>query len=263
MRYEFCPSATAGDGHALVYRAGGELANMECNEGAICHRDNLTMNIGAVFQGDAGPTRRFTWTGEEIGDTAFVNLREYIELEQKGLTPLYNSFEHLDEDFQRRTEVTHADERLISLKIAEDRGFNPRTHRYEVIPIKGRSLMFAAGIYTDENFKALPGLYAIGDCVYGLQSTIHAASSGFIVAKNLTSIIGEAGEPEIDEGQLESQKRVGLAPLSVKDGTEPMELECAIRYVCERYVGILRSEGKLREGLRQTGFSEKGIYTSI
>ena len=30
-----------------------------------------------------------------------------------------------------------------------------------------------------------------------------------------------------------------------------MELECSIRYICERYVGMAISEGKLREGLRR------------
>ena len=52
---------------------------------------------------------------------------------------------------------------------------------------------------------------------------------------------------------MESQKQAALAPLAVKDGTEPMELECAIRYICEEYAGMLKSEGKLREGLRRLG----------
>jgi hypothetical protein len=44
---------------------------------------------------------------------------------------------------------------------------------------------------------------------------------------------------------------IALAPLFVGDGTEPMELECAVRYVCDTYVSVYRSEGKLREGLRR------------
>ena len=32
-----------------------------------------------------------------------------------------------------------------------------------------------------------------------------------------------------------------------------MELESAIRYICARYVGQFKSEGKLREGLRRLG----------
>jgi len=42
-----------------------------------------------------------------------------------------------------------------------------------------------------------------------------------------------------------------MAPLDVSEGTEPMELECAIRYACERYIGFFKSEGRLREGLRR------------
>ena len=32
-----------------------------------------------------------------------------------------------------------------------------------------------------------------------------------------------------------------------------LELECAVRYACGRYAGILHSEGNLREGLRRLG----------
>jgi succinate dehydrogenase/fumarate reductase flavoprotein subunit len=71
------------------------------------------------------------------------------------------------------------------------------------------------------------------------------------VGDNIHKYVSEAGEPEIDEAQLESQRSITLAPLSVKEGTEPMELECAIRYICESYGGMFKSEGYLREGLRR------------
>jgi len=66
--------------------------------------------------------------------------------------------------------------------------------------------------------------------------------------------VSGAKEPVIDESQVERQKQIALAPLSVDDGTEPMELECAIREICEHYCGmIIKSEGMLVEGLRRLG----------
>jgi succinate dehydrogenase/fumarate reductase flavoprotein subunit len=119
---------------------------------------------------------------------------------------------------------------------------------------KPHNFVTAAGIYTDDEFRAsLKGLYAAGDCVAGLHSCGFAAISGFLVGDSIHEFAGNAGEPVVDEAQVESQKQVALAPLSVKDGTEPMELECAVRYICERYVGQFKSEGKLREGLRRLG----------
>jgi len=39
--------------------------------------------------------------------------------------------------------------------------------------------------------------------------------------------------------------------MDVKDGTEPTELESAIRYICTRYIDMYKAEGKLREGFRR------------
>jgi succinate dehydrogenase/fumarate reductase flavoprotein subunit len=110
------------------------------------------------------------------------------------------------------------------------------------------------GINADGDFKAtLKGLYAAGDCVAGFHTVATASSSGFLVGDSIHTFVNEAGEPVVDEAQVESQKQIALAPLAAKDGTEPMEMESAIRYICDRYVGIFRSEGKLREGMRRLG----------
>ena len=39
----------------------------------------------------------------------------------------------------------------------------------------------------------------------------------------------------------------------MSEGTEPMELEVSIRYICEHYVSMHKNEGKLLEGLRRLG----------
>jgi len=52
---------------------------------------------------------------------------------------------------------------------------------------------------------------------------------------------------------VESQKETALAPLAVKNGQDPIEVEMAIRYICDRYISMSKSEGKLREGLRRLG----------
>jgi succinate dehydrogenase/fumarate reductase flavoprotein subunit len=182
-----------------------------------------------------------------------VGAQEYAELDRKGETPLYYDITDMPDDFQKRIEVNYADERLVSFKIAEERGFNPRKHRYEYMPNKPCNLQ-RPGVNTDEDFKSsLKGLYAVGDSVNGFHGVACAATSGLLVGENIPKFVGGAKEPVIDEDQVAQQKQVGLAPLSVKDGTPPMELECTIRYVCERYGGQLKSEAKLTEGLRRLG----------
>jgi succinate dehydrogenase/fumarate reductase flavoprotein subunit len=240
LRYHFFPGAGSGDQLAMAYRAGGELSNMDISGWAFRIRDDSTISFGNFTWNDGLTAKYFTWTGEEIG---YNSAPKYRELEDKGLTPVYNSLEHLPDDFHKRIEVAYVDERLVSFKIAEDRGFNPRTHRYEMMDNRPHYLHHAR-VATEGDLRArmVKGLHAMGGTGGGLTAgeRIHLTAS-------------EAPEPDIDEAQVVSQKQVALAPLNIKDGTEPMELECAIRYVCDRYIGQFKSEGKIREGVRRLG----------
>jgi len=254
FRYYWCPSTISGDGWAVAYRAGAELANMDLTGWFSRIRDDLTLSYGNFGLNDGVISKILTWDGEEVEFQWTSSASKYAELDQKGKTPLYHSLEHLPEDWHKRMEVAFVDERLVSFKIAEERGFNPKKHRYELMPNKPHNFVTAAGISTDEGFNAsVKGVFATGDCVSGLHGCNFAAVSGFLVGDNMPAFVNQAAEPILDEGQVESQKKTALAPLSVKDGTEPMELECTIRHICAHYVGQFKSEGKLREGLRRIG----------
>jgi succinate dehydrogenase/fumarate reductase flavoprotein subunit len=252
MRYHGAPGAISGDGFAAGYRAGAELVNMDignCWDYRL--RDDIIMPYGTLAHGDGIPGLVLAWTGQEI---PYPNFKVYQEVERRGLDPVYRSIENFSEDYHKRAEVAIAEERLISLKLAEDRGFDPKTHRYELMVNKPHNFAILSGLYTDEYFRtSLKGLYAIGDACSGVASCGPAVMSGLLTADSMPDYVNEAGEPVTDEAQVQSQKQTALAPLTVKDGVEPMELECCIRYICERYVGMYKSEGKLREGLRRLG----------
>jgi len=240
LRYHFCPASNAGDGQAMAYRIGGELYNMDISGWAFRIRDDSTISFGNFTWNDGLTSKYLTWDGEEFG---YNNAPKYIELEQRGKTPVYNSIEHLPEDFTKRMEVAYADERMVSFKIAEDRGFDPKTHWYEMMENKP---------VVPQGNIAIEGIFKVR-CVEGLHTMRGSGGGGLDCGHNIHHTVSDAPEPVVDEEQVLSQKQTALAPLSVEDGTEPMELECAVRRICDRYVGQFKSEGKLREGLRRLG----------
>jgi len=247
--YHWCPSSVSGDGWAMAYRAGAELSSMEQSGRGGRLRDDKVMSYGN--HGNEGVSaKRVTWDGQEMQQYG-VGM---VDLERQAKDPFYVSINHLPDDFHKRVEVAYVDERLVSFKVAEDRGFNPKTHWYETMETRPNELHIPPGIYTDAEFmSSLKGLYAVGDCLAGNHDVANAATSGFIVGDSIHTFVSEAAEPVVDEAQVEGLKKIALAPLRVKDGTEPMELESAIRYICTRYIGASKTEGRLREGLRRLG----------
>jgi len=252
FNYHWCPATCAGDGFAAAYRGGAELVNMEIAGWGHRIRDDKTISMGNFMVGDGIPCKTLTWTGDEV---ITGGPQKTAELEQEGLDPIYLSLEHLPDDYHKRMEIAYADERMVSFKVAEDRGFNPRTHWYHSMPNAPHQFDLIPGVFIDEDFKAstLKGLYAVGTVGAALGGCHGAAVSGLLIGDSISNFVSGVADPAVDEAQVENQKQTALAPMSVKDGTEPVELECAIRYICERYVGMFRSEGKLREGLRRLG----------
>ena len=100
----------------------------------------------------------------------------------------------------------------------------------------------------------MEGLFAVGDAGLGTEQ-LRPGHHECVRHRGEPAGQGQRSSPEpaVDEGQVESHKRIARAPLAVEDGTPPMELECAVRYICMRYVGMNKSEGKLREGQRRLG----------
>ncbi len=245
MKYHWCPSSVSGDGWAMAYRAGAELGNMEIAPPGYRLRDDGTLSWGN--------------TGNEGFEAAEVN---FLGKEFKGrashmgasIPPAYMSFNNLPEDFLKRIEVAYVDERMVSFKLAEDRGFNLRTHGYERMDERINQLHVEPGINVDENMAAsMKGLFALGDCIQGSHNVCACGSTGMLFGDSVGEFLEKTDKPEVDEKQVSALKETIMKPstVSVNDGTEPMELECALRYATERYNNLNKSEGKLREGIRR------------
>ena len=253
MRYHYCPASCSGDGWAAAYRAGAGLAHMDDASWAIRIIDDITCSQGNFANNDGITSKQYYWNGEEAEPRYAHTHLGNREAEDKALHPIYQSLEHLPDDWHRRMEMNFLDERFVSLKLAEDRGFNPRHHWWEMTGYKPLQMMMIQGVYVDETFMSpyLKGLYAVGDNAAGVGGAYGACTSGLIVGANCGEYINTVPEPVINEDQVKESYERAYAPTRVVDGTEPMELECSIRHIGERYIGALKSTGKLNEGIRR------------
>jgi len=249
MNYHFFPGSISGDGMAAAYRAGADLVGMDMGGWMFRMHDEKTISYGNFTVNDGIPCHTYSWNGKEVLNP---NASRYLQLERQGLTPIYHSLQHLPEDFHKRMEVAYVDERMVSFAFAEQRGFNPRNHLYELMPIRPTGFYRTCGIDIDEDFQAtLKGLFAIGGTGANMGGVTGACGSGLLVGASIDKFVNEAPESTINEDQVAEQRRTATAPLSEKDGSDYLDLEAAVRGINERYAGIEITEGLLREGLRR------------
>lgn len=252
MRYHGAPSAISGDGFNAAYKVGASLANMDVSTNWNYRiRDDITLPFGSIDHGDGIRGQWLNARGEAI---PFPTAKMYDEIEKAGLDPIYCTIEHFNEDYQKRNEVCIADERFVSLKLAEDRGFDPKTHHYELMENRRFGFYGLSGLYTDEQFRTeVEGLWSAGDCTLGLGGCGSACISGILVGKQMKEYCAAHELSTLDEAEIRRLQEETMAPLYRQDGTEPLELECSVRYINDHYVGMHISEGKLNEGLRRLG----------
>ena len=151
MRYQGAPGAIAGDGWAAAYRAGVELVNMDVGNCWFFRlRDDITMPYGQILHRDGISGRYRTWNGMNV---PHPNAPMYREIERRGLDPIYLGIEHFPEDYHMRNEVAIADERLVSLMVCSQTGFDPHSHRWELMTNKPHNFTTICGLVADETFE--------------------------------------------------------------------------------------------------------------
>jgi len=250
MMYHWSPSG-AGDAHVMAYWAGAKLVNMEFSSWYSRLLDDKTVMFGSMTDGDGLSTRVVNAKGEVVNENAFMSLEKYVEQETLGKTPLYFDTPSNPEDHQLKREVACADERPVSLKYLKDRGWDYRTHRFELHGTKPLALTkFMAAIVVDVTMKTtVDGLYSAGDAVQSGGAVTGSVATGFICGTEAAKAAKSAPEGKVDEKQVKACRKRVFAHMKVKDGAEPLEFESKVRATCERYTGIFRTEGKLKEGL--------------
>ncbi|MCE9662010.1 fumarate reductase/succinate dehydrogenase flavoprotein subunit [Halomonas sp. M5N1S17] len=249
--------ANNGDGHAMAYHVGADLANLEC------------FQINPLLKDYNGPACAYV-TGPLGGFTANSQGERFIECDywsgqmmleffkelEGGNGPVFLKLDHLaEETIQEIETVLHTNERPSRGRFHDGRETNYRQnmvemHISEVGFCSGHS---ASGVWVDETgATTVPGLFGAGD----MASVAHAYMLGAFVygqicGESAAAFAKERDLPALDEAFIAAELERIQAPLKVADGIPPSQMEYKVRRLVNDYLQPPKVTKKMEIGLQR------------
>ena len=247
----------SGDGHAMAFHAGADLANLECFQinplikdynGPACAY--VTGPLGGYTANGKG--ERFIesdyWSGQMM-------LEFYNEL-QSGNGPVFLKVNHLAEETISQIEtILHSNERPSRGRFHTRRGTN---YRHQMIEMHISEIGFcsghsASGIRINARGEtSVPGLYAAGDCAsvphnYMLGAFVY----GKLCGENAAAYCDGNAFAAHDSDAQEAEGQRILGPLGRTEGLTPFQIEYKTRRLVNDYLQPPKISRKYEIALRR------------
>ena len=250
-----------GDGHAMGFRAGAELVNMEFVEATLtpkgfsCQGTNSYAGLGAHFVNRDGERFMFKYDpkGEKARRTMLV--QGVIEEVLAGNEPIYIDLRHLPDDVLDHFVRTLGIDRHTLPAYFAQRSIDIRT---EPIPIsiselsvrRGGVYFRGSGLVVDTMGETtIGGLFGAGDCSMVSGGISGAAAMGAIAGRGAADRAAVVADIPLDQRRIDEAIERMERPLALEQGRGWFGFEERIRDVVTDYVGIRRSEKGLRKAI--------------